>query len=59
MGKCFKLLGKAKKEQKVVDCTGSAFFVAEHYLLTCKHNVSALSPGNELSFCFGDNNYSA
>ena len=59
MGRCFKLFGKAKTEQNVVDCTGSTFFVAEHYLLTCKHNVSALSPGDELSFCFGDKKYSA
>ena len=59
MGRCFKLLGKAKKEQKAVDCTGSAFFVAEHYLLTCKHNVSALFPGDELSVCYGNNKYSA
>ena len=59
MGRCFKLLGKAKKEQKAVDCTGSAFFVAEHYLLTCKHNVSALSLGDELSVCYGKNKYSA
>ena len=59
MGRCFKLLGKAKKEQKAVDCTGSAFFVAEHYLLTCKHNVSALFPGDKLSVCYGNNKYSA
>lgn len=59
MGICFKLFGKAFREQEIIDCTGSAFFVAEHYLLTCKHLVSALSPGDELIFCYGKNEYSA
>lgn len=59
MGKCFKLFGKSIKNQKPVDSKGSAFFVSEHYLLTCKHLVSALSKGDNLNFSLGDNIYSA
>lgn len=51
MGTCFKLFGKAKlKDNRISECIGSTFFVAENYLLTCKHLVSALSLGDELFF---------
>ena len=51
MGMCFKLFGKAKlKDNRISERTGSTFFVAENYLLTCKHLVSALSLGDELFF---------
>ena len=56
---CFKLFGKSIKDKNVNEGTGSAFFVAEHYLLTCKHNVSALSPGDKLKFCYRKNEYNA
>ena len=54
MGICFKIFGKTIIDGNITDCTGSAFFVAEHYLLTSKHVVNALSPGVRLDFKFGD-----
>lgn len=47
------------KDGKTIDSSGSAFYVAEHYLLTCKHLVSALKPGDQLSFSYRGSDYSA
>lgn len=59
MGKCFKLFGKTIKNQNIHDCTGSAFFVSEHYMLTCKHTVLAISLNDKLTFQYGDDKYIA
>ena len=59
MGVCFKLFGQSIEDEKITKSTGSAFYVAEHYLLTCNHLVNALKPGDQLNFCYGSSYYSA
>ena len=56
MGACFKLT-IIDKEGEVR--TGSAFFVAEHYLLTCGHTIHALSPGDKADLCYYGTNIRA
>ena len=52
---CFKLT--TINQEKVF--TGSAFFAAEHYLLTCAHTVHALSIDDEVQLSFHGTHFNA